>query len=241
MTTMEKKRILIVEDDTHIAEGLKLNLSLQGYSVYLADDGPSGLYGFKKYQPDLIVLDIMLPGMDGLTVLKKIREDDERIPILILSARNASDDKVQGLSFGVDDYMTKPFNLEEFILRVERLILRSTWSQIDKGSDFLKISEDKYIFGENEICLNTSTAVCNTGVIHLTDLELRLLKLFITKRGMVLKRTEILESVWGYDRNTSTRTVDNFIVRLRKYFEPNPKKPIYFKSLRSIGYIFDHN
>jgi DNA-binding response OmpR family regulator len=241
MIPMEKKRILIVEDDTHIAEGLKLNLSLQGYSVYLAEDGPSGLYGFIKFQPDLIVLDIMLPGMDGLAVLKKIREDDERIPILILSAKNASDDKVQGLSFGVDDYMTKPFNLEEFILRVERLLLRSTWSQADKGIDFSKNSEDKYIFGENEIFLNNSTAVCNAGEIHLTNLELRLLKLFITNRGIVLKRTEILESVWGYDRNTSTRTVDNFIVRLRKYFEPNPKEPIYFKSLRSIGYIFDHN
>ncbi|MCU0614843.1 MAG: response regulator transcription factor [Desulfobacterales bacterium] len=236
MMTTKKKRILIIEDETHIAEGLKLNLLLQGYEVDLAGDGLSGLRGYKANQPDLIVLDIMLPGMDGLSVLKKIREEDERIPILILSAKNASDDKVQGLAFGVDDYVTKPFNLEEFILRVERLILRAAWSQEER-----ELSREKYVFGENEIFFNTLTAMCGGNEIHLTELELRLLKLFIANRGEVLSRSEILENVWGYARNTSTRTVDNFIVRFRKYFETNPKEPVYFKSLRSVGYVFDHD
>jgi two-component system, OmpR family, alkaline phosphatase synthesis response regulator PhoP len=238
MITAKKKRILIIEDETHIAEGLRLNLLLQGYEIILAGDGMSGLYMYKTDQPDLIVLDIMLPGIDGLSVLKKIREEDERIPILILSAKNAFDDKVQGLYFGVDDYMTKPFNLEEFILRVERLLLRGAWSQAEKETE---LSREKYMFGENEICFNTCTAMCRGNKIHLTELELKLLKLFIANRGEILSRAEILENVWGYARNTSTRTVDNFIVRFRKYFEPNPKEPIYFKSLRSIGYVFDHD
>ncbi len=238
MTANDQKRILIIEDETHIAEGLKLNLLLQGYEVDLASDGMSGLSLYKSVQPDLVVLDVMLPGMDGLSVLKKIREENERLPILILSAKNASDDKVQGLYFGVDDYMTKPFNLEEFILRVERLLLRGAWSKTNKETEF---SKEKYVFGENEIYFNTLTAVCGGNEIHLTELELKLLKLFISNRGDVLSRAEILENVWGYARNTSTRTVDNFIVRFRKYFEPNPKEPIYFKSLRSVGYVFDHD
>jgi two-component system, OmpR family, alkaline phosphatase synthesis response regulator PhoP len=238
MILPKKKQILIIEDETHIAEGLKLNLLLQGYEVILAPDGQSGLSMYKTDQPDLVVLDIMLPVMDGLSVLKTIREEDERIPILILSAKNASDDKVQGLSFGVDDYMTKPFNLEEFILRVERLLLRGEWSQAEKETTLPK---KNYMFGENEICFSTQTAICGENEIHLTDLEIRLFKLFVTNRGNVLSRAEILEHVWGYAPNTSTRTVDNFIVRLRKYFEPNPKEPVYFKSLRSVGYVFDHD
>ena len=238
ITASKKKRILIIEDDTHIAEGLKLNLLIQGYEVNLASDGLSGLYEYKTDQPDLVVLDIMLPGMDGLSVLKKIREENERIPILILSAKNASDDKVQGLAFGVDDYMTKPFNLEEFILRVERLLLRGAWSQAEKETE---LSRETYVFGENEICFSTLSAMCRGNEIHLTELELRLLKLFIANRGEVLSRAEILENVWGYARSTSTRTVDNFIVRFRKYFELNPREPIYFKSLRSVGYVFDHD
>ncbi len=238
MIAAKKKRILIIEDETHIAEGLRLNFMLQGYEILLAADGLSGLYLYKTDQPDLIVLDIMLPGMDGLSVLKKIREENERIPILILSAKNATDDKVQGLYFGVDDYMTKPFNLEELILRVERLLLRGAWSQADKETEF---SRERYMFGENEICFDTLTAMRGGNEIHLTELELKLLKLFIANRGEVLSRAEILENVWGYARNTSTRTVDNFIVRFRKYFEPNPKEPIYFKSLRSVGYVFDHD
>lgn len=238
ITALKKKRILIIEDESHIAEGIKLNLRLLGYDVNLAADGLSGLHEYKACQPDLIVLDIMMPGMDGLAVLQKIREEDERIPILILSAKNASDDIVQGLAFGVDDYITKPFNLDEFILRVERLILRGAWSQEEKEN---VLSQDQYVFGNNVIYFNTLTALCGDNEIHLTELELRLLKLFIANRGEVLSRAEILENVWGYTRDTSTRTLDNFIVRFRKYFEPNPKEPTYFRSLRSVGYVFDHD
>lgn len=237
------KVILIVEDEAHIAEGLKLNLELQGYTVHIAVDGPSGLQQWQELRPDLIVLDIMLPGIDGLSVLQRIRLEDERLPILVLSAKAASEDKVRGLALGVDDYLSKPFNLEEFLLRVERLLTRSQWSQADAKDDALAPGSgpESYRFGENRIDFVQALAHCQQGEVHLTDQEVRLLKLFIAYRGKPLTREKLLEIGWGYTRKTSTRTVDNFIVRLRRYFEPNPKKPIYFKSLRSVGYLFDHD
>ena len=236
-----KKRILIIEDEMHIAEGLKLNLSLQGYEVSIAPDGIEGLRKRKEWGPDLIVLDIMLPGIDGLSVLRNIRLEDERIPILILSARSASEDKVKGLTYGVDDYISKPFNLEEFLLRVERLLTRDSWRNDDSNRMDLFSSPQTYKFGSNQIDFKTSIAFCKHGKIQLTDQEVKLLKLFITHRGKPLSRKRLLEIGWGYTRKTTTRTVDNFIVRLRKYFEDNPKKPVYFKSLRSVGYVFDHD
>jgi DNA-binding response OmpR family regulator len=242
MPSDKGKVILIVEDEAHIAEGLKLNLELQGYTVHIAADGPAGLQQWLALRPDLIVLDIMLPGIDGLSVLQRIRLEDERLPILVLSAKAATEDKVKGLSLGVDDYLSKPFNLEEFLLRVERLLTRSQWSQANGKSDALiaGAGPDAYRFGENRIDFVQATADCQQGRIHLTEQEVRLLKLFIAYRGRPLPREKLLEIGWGYTRKTSTRTVDNFIVRLRRYFEPNPKKPIYFKSLRSVGYLFDH-
>ena len=240
MTNTSKKRILIIEDESHIAEGLKLNLTLQGYEVDISLDGNSGLEKWRNGSPDLIVLDLMLPGVDGLTILKNIRKCDERIPILILSAKTASDDKVKGLSYGVDDYITKPFNLEEFLLRVERLLVRVSWARQGSNQESAtEIPDSIYEFGENRIDFVSLTAWGRNGQIQLTDLEARLLRLFVKNPGKPLNRAKLLEKVWGYTAETSTRTLDNFIVRFRKYFEPNPKKPIYFKSLRSVGYIFE--
>lgn len=234
-----EKRILVIEDDEHIAEGLKLNLSLQGHDVQIALDGVAGLQKWKDWQPHLIVLDIMLPGIDGLAVLRNIRLVDEQLPILILSAKGAPHDKVKGLSYGVDDYMVKPFNLEEFLLRVERLLTRVSWSQ---GKESLEKSwPDTYVFGTNIIDFDTFTARCKQGKIVLTDQEVKLLKLFIANRGKPLSRKKLLEIGWGYTGGTATRTVDTFMVRLRKYFEDDPQSPVYFKSLRSVGYVFDHD
>ncbi len=241
--TPAKKLILIIEDDLHIAEGLKLNLALQGYEVVLASDGVSGINEWKNSRPDLIVLDIMLPLIDGLSILKSIRLEDERIPILILSAKAASEDKIKGLSFGVDDYLVKPFNLDEFLLRIERLLARASWSK--PSLEFSSIEEycrnHIYSFGGNRINFETGIAHCWQGDIQLTEQEIKLLKVFISHRGKPMSRENLLEIGWGYSRKTSTRTVDNFIVRFRKYFEKDPKKPIYFKSIRSIGYVFDPN
>lgn len=239
MEQSEKKRILVIEDEEHIAEGLKLNLSLQGYDVEIAATGTIGLQLWKKWQPDLIVLDIMLPGIDGLSVLQNIRLEDEHIPILILSAKAATADKIKGLRYGVDDYLGKPFNLEEFLLRVERLFARAPLSNNGDDNKKLAALPSIYKFGGNQIDFKTATALCKHGKINLTQQEVKLLKLFFTNQGKPLSRNKLLEIGWGYTKGTTTRTVDNFIVRFRKYFEDNPKKPVFFKSMRSVGYIFD--
>jgi DNA-binding response OmpR family regulator len=185
----------------------------------------------------------MLPGIDGLSVLQNIRLVDERLPILILSARGDTEDKIRGFSYGVDDYLVKPFNLEEFLLRVERLLTRQGWQQGETGlnGEGLSWIPKIYRFGNNSIDFEILTAHGQSGEIKLTEQEAKLLKLFIANRGKPLSRNKLLELGWGYTRRTSTRTVDNFIVRFRKYFEINPKKPVYFKSLRSVGYVFDHD
>jgi two-component system, OmpR family, alkaline phosphatase synthesis response regulator PhoP len=242
MKSSGAKRILVIEDDVHIAEGLKLNLSLHGYEVSVAENGVSGLRKWRELKPDLIVLDIMLPVIDGLSVLQSVRLEDERVPILILSAKAEPDDKIKGLSCGVDDYLSKPFNLEEFLLRVERLLVRASWSMRE---DVLSVKTDsysykKYSFGGNTIDFEKSVAICRAGKIVLTEQEIKLLKLFIANRGKTLSRKKLLEIGWGYTGITTTRTVDNFIVRFRKYFEVDPRKPRYFKSLRLVGYLFDH-
>ena len=237
-----KKRILIVEDDLHIAEGLELNLSLQGYEVKVGKNGIDGLELWKQWCPHLIVLDLMLPGIDGMQVLKIIRLDDERVPILILSAKVDPSDKVDGFVDGVDDYMTKPFSLEEFLLRVKRLLTRDQWQREQGDSLLTNPGEQRsYRFGANIINFSSGQADCHAGIIQLTEQELTLLKLFIVNKGKPLSRSKLLEIGWGYNKGTSTRTVDNYIVRFRRYFEEHPKKPNYFKSRRSLGYVFDHD
>ena len=231
--------ILIIEDDRHIAEGIQLNLTLQGYEVVVAHDGVAGLNQWKAVGPDLVILDIMLPGIDGLSILQSIRLEDERLPILILSAKGDPDDRIKGLAFGVDDYLAKPFNLEELLLRVERLLKRVEWNQENHVA--VQPPFDTYRFGNNRIDFRTSTARGQKGEISLTEQESKVLKLFIANRGKSLSRDQLLQIGWGYTRKTTTRTVDNFIVRFRKYFKPDPKQPIYFKSIRSIGYLFDHS
>ncbi len=242
METTDKKRILVIEDELHIAEGLKVNLVLQGYDVKICADGLDGVRLWKKWNADLIVLDIMLPGIDGLSILQNIRLEDERLPILILSAKGTPKDMIKGFAYGVDDYIAKPFNLEEFLLRVERLLTRVSWNRGETAAHYPDnhLASRTYSFGGNHINFLKSTAQCKKGEIKLTFQEIKLLKLFIRNRGKPLTRKQLLEIGWGYSRGITTRTIDNFIVRLRKYFEDNPKKPVYFKSLRSVGYVFDH-
>ncbi len=240
-TKSTPSRILVVEDDAHIAEGLTLNLTLQGYEVRAAGDGVSALRMWKEWRPDLIVLDVMLPGIDGLSVLQGIRLEDERLPILILSARGGSEDKVRGFACGVDDYMAKPFDLDEFLKRVERLLTRSAWQAEAGAGAAAPPLTGIYRFGPNQVDFSTATARCQAGTVTLTDQELRLLRLFISYRGKPLSRQTLLSIGWGYSGGTETRTVDNFMVRLRRYFEVDPKQPKFFRSMRAIGYLFDHD
>jgi len=196
---------------------------------------------WKEWNPHLIVLDIMLPVINGLSVLQNIRLEDESLPILILSAKETPKDKIRGLSLGGDDYLTKPFDLEEFLLRVDRLMMRWNWIDAKDAKYELDINSSTsgvYAFGKNQINFKNLTANCKMGKINLTEQEIKLLKIFIVNKETPLSRNFLLEIGWGYSHSVTTRTVDNFIVRFRKYFEDDPKNPVFFKSLRSVGYMF---
>ena len=230
-------KILIIDDEKHIAEGIKINLELSGHQVKIKENGLLGINAWKDWEPDLIVLDLMMPIMDGYETLEKIREVDQKLPILVLSAKDAVKDKVKCLSRGVDDYLSKPFSLEEFLLRVDRLLVRASWGQ-DSIEEDTPIP-DELVFGNNRVDFKLKKAFHNEEEIALTLQELNLLEVFVVNIGLPLSRSELLENGWGYSQETSTRTVDNFIVRFRKYFEDDPKNPKFFKSVRSIGYVFN--
>ncbi len=231
-------KVLVVEDELHIAEGIKLNLELAGHHVVVAGNGLIGLEKWKSFGPDLIVLDIMMPELDGHKVLERIREVDRELPILILSAKNESVDKIKAFKGGVDDYLGKPFSLDEFLLRVERLLTRSRWLKEAK-QDFSKNDEFNEVkFGKNKVSLVELKAKTPEGEIALTEQEAKILQLFFKNPDLPLKRQELLEVGWGYTQEVNTRTLDNFMVRFRKYFEENPKKPKYFQSIRGIGYLW---
>lgn len=250
------KRILVVEDELHLAEGLRFNLNQKGYAVATASNGLEGLRKWEEFSPDLIVLDLMMREMDGFTFLKKLRAINDRVPILVLSARFEAKDKVRCFSYGADDYMVKPFDLQEFLLRVERHLKRSDWSKSVKSKSEASENESDdsdaspvtmppeeddlgvVHFGPNRIDFEKNEAFNGKESLKLTLQERKLLATFVQNCDKALSRKDLLQWCWGYQGDVSTRTVDNFIVRFRKYFEPNPKKPKFFVSLRSIGYIF---
>lgn len=228
-----QQRILLVEDEENLLEAIKMNLELEGYEVEVATTGTKALKKVKEQRFNLIILDVMLPELDGFTVCEKIRLDDTNTPILFLTAKDTSQDKVNGLKIGADDYLTKPFNLEELLLRVRVLVKHSV-----RGSrDEVKLKTFK--FGTNEINFVTFKAIGVDGKEHtLTKKEVTLLKLLIDKKDSVVSREQILQYVWGYDVFPTTRTIDNFIHSFRKYFESNPSEPKYFHSIRGVGYKF---
>lgn len=230
---MSKKKILIVEDEHHIAEGLSLNLRLANYESQIAYDGEQALKLIKEFNPDLVLLDLMIPKVDGMSVLKELRQTDQRMPVLILSAKNEISEKVKALKIGVDDYLSKPFDLDELLLRIDRLLTRSSWA---KGIDLTGV--DQFTFDGGSIDFVLGKAMTPNGEIQLTEQEMKLLKLFIQNPDVPLPRGRLLEAGWGMTGETNTRTIDNFIVRMRKYFEDDPKNPEFFKSIRSIGYMF---
>ncbi len=234
MTQQDSKpSILVVEDEETLRESLKLNLELEGYEVTTVDNGPGVLKAVKNEYFDLIVLDIMLPDMDGLTVCETIRMQHNDVPILFLSARNTSADRVEGLKKGGDDYLTKPFNLEELLLRVDKLIVKNK-----KIHDPHSIP-DKYEFDGCMIDFAAHECVDLNGKKHeLSKKETALLKLLAEHEGEVVSREHILQVVWGYNVYPTTRTIDNFILNFRKYFEEDSRKPKHFHSVRGIGYKF---
>ncbi len=227
----EKPHILLVEDEIHLARGICFNLEQDEYRVSHVESGEEALERMQYDRFALIILDIMLPGIDGFEVCEKIRAMDTRVPILILTARSSEGDRITGLEKGADDYLVKPFNLSEFLLRVRGMLRRSAWYRPEPV-------EEAYRFGDNEVFLLSYRARTAQGEIDLTDLEVKMLALFFQKEGETVTRKTLLERVWGYSLDTETRTLDNFIVRLRKYFEPDPANPVYFQTVRGVGYRF---
>lgn len=228
-----KPSILLAEDEENLHEALKLNLELEGYEVTSAFTGSQALQKIEGEYFDLLILDVMLPDVDGISITETIRVQNNSVPILILSAKNASSDRVLGLKKGADDYLTKPFNLEELLLRVQKLIEKNKKMQ-EKDS-----VGDTYQFGGHTIDFNAQEAVTKDGqTIQLSKKEAMLLKLLIENKNDVVPREKILQTVWGYNVYPTTRTIDNFILNFRKYFEEDSRNPRYFHSVRGVGYKY---
>jgi two-component system alkaline phosphatase synthesis response regulator PhoP len=225
--------ILLVEDEQNLHEALKLNLELEGYEVTSAYDGSEALQQISSAYFDLIIMDIMLPDIDGISITENVRVHNNEVPILILSAKNAASDRILGLKKGADDYLTKPFNLEELLLRVAKLISKNKKIQVKESIG------DIYQFGKNKIDFKALEATdFNGSIIALSKKEAMLLKLLIENKNEVVTREKILQVVWGYNVFPTTRTIDNFILSFRKYFETDSRNPRYFHSVRGMGYKY---
>ncbi|MBP7185051.1 MAG: response regulator transcription factor [Saprospiraceae bacterium] len=231
MIHIEKQpRILLVEDEVSIRDTIKLNLELEGYEVVTTGNGKDALKLTKDQYFDLLLLDVMLPEVDGFQICEQVRLTNTEVGIIFLTAKDSQQDKIIGLKKGGDDYLVKPFNLEELLLRVSKLIVRSAKHQTHVS--------DLYEFGKNKINFTNYEALGVNGEFVLTKKEAMLLKLLIERKNEVVSRQQILQSVWGYDVYPSTRTIDNFILSFRKYFEEDQKNPRYFHSIRGVGYKF---
>lgn len=225
-------KILLVEDEENLAMGLEYNLKEEGYKVDWAKDGKEAINFFAENNYDLILLDIMLPYLNGFEVAGFIRKENPQMPILMLTARTGVDDKVKGLEIGADDYITKPFHLKELLLRIKGMLKRKSWySSVVKH-------EPIYKFGGNEI--NFENFKCRKGKteFQLTSYEAMIMKYLILNKNKIVTRKELLENVWNTTPDVETRTIDNFMVRLRKYFENDPADPKFILSVRSAGYMF---
>jgi len=227
-------RLLVVEDDIRLAQGLCRNLEMEGFRPSSVHTGEEALTEFAGPDPgyDLVILDIMLPGIDGLEVCRRLRAQASTIPILFLTARGSDADRILGLQLGADDYLAKPFVVEELVLRVRGILRRAAWSRTPaQAGPVVRV-------GDHEVNMATMRAQTLAGEVSLTEREVMLVRFFSENDGRVLTRGELLERVWGYTFDTSTRTLDTFVHRLRKHFEEDPRKPKHFHTVRGVGYRF---
>lgn len=232
-TTLQKHSILLVEDEENLAIGLQYNLTEEGYMVELAKDGREALKLFESMKVDLIILDIMIPYIDGFEIARRVRKKDPQMPILMLTARTTMEDKVKGLELGADDYITKPFHLDELLLRVKGMLKRKTWyKDVTSGKPVIT-------FGKNKINFENLNSSNSKEDFKLTPQEAMVMKYLIENKERIVSRKELLKNVWNMNPDIETRTVDIFIARLRKYFETDPSNPVYIKSIRGAGYIFE--
>jgi DNA-binding response OmpR family regulator len=227
-------RLLIVEDDERLAQGLCRNLELEGFETSRVGTGEDALETLASpgNEPDLVVLDIMLPGIDGLEVCRRLRVDDNDLPILFLTARGSDADRLLGLRLGADDYLTKPFLVEELVLRIRGILRRTSWSRTPSRTGPV------VSIGPWQVDLSTMRATTLNGEVSLTEREVMLIRFLAENEGRVLSRGELLETVWGYTFDTATRTLDTFVHRLRKHFEDDPRHPKHFHTVRGVGYRF---
>ncbi len=224
-------RIVVVEDNPDLAFGLRNNLEIEGYEVDVASDGVSGLEAVRTQSPDLVVLDLMLPGMDGFRVLKALRDEGRQIPVLILSARGEEADKVRGLQLGADDYVTKPFGVLELLARV-RALLRRASAPVTAVAEPTGAAR----FGDVAIELTTRRVVRAGEEVPLAPLEFELLLALVRRGGAVATRLELLREVWGYSAAVVSRTVDTHVAELRRKLEPDPANPRHILTIRKVGY-----
>jgi two-component system alkaline phosphatase synthesis response regulator PhoP len=223
-------RVLIVDDEINLAEGIRENLEFEGYETEVAHDGAEGLEKLQTQEFDLALLDVMMPKLDGLQVCARIREAGIQTPVMFLTVRNDPDDRIRGFEAGGDDYLSKPFHLQELLLRVAAILKRSAWYADDQA---------RLEFEGGTVDFRTYQATAWDGTEHnLTHKEAMILKLLSERTGQIVTREDILDRVWGYEVFPSTRTVDNFIVRLRKRFERNPETPAHIHTVRGVGYRF---
>jgi two-component system, OmpR family, alkaline phosphatase synthesis response regulator PhoP len=228
-------RVLVVEDDPHLAAGVMENLRAEGYEVAAAGDGGQALEWLRANRCALVVLDVMLPGVDGLAVCRTMRDEGNSTPVLFLTARGDPADRVRGLEAGGDDYLSKPFHLQEFLLRVRAILRRWDWYRSASATAATAVLR----FGGNEVDFRAFRArAWNGEAQELTEKEAMILKVLAEHAGEIVSREDLLERVWGYDVFPSTRTVDNFILRLRKRFERDPANPRHFLTVWGVGYRF---
>ena len=223
-----KWRILVIEDDAPLALGLKINLEAEGFDVIHALNAEDGLNLIEKGGIDLVVLDVMLPGMNGFEALKTIRADDLKLPVLMLTARSDVEDRIEGFKSGADDYLGKPFHLEEFLLRIRRMLDRYEWYR----------SEGVLQIGPVSVNFDTLEVVGAGQTIRITPHEANLIQYLAQYQDRIVTRGELLKNVWGLDPNIETRTVDTFISRIRRYLESDPGNPQHIVSVRGKGYRF---
>lgn len=233
-------RILIVEDEEALALGLKFNFEQEGYDCLLAGDGPTALKLFQTSSPpvDLIILDLMLPGMSGYEICASIRTVNKLVPIIVLSARGLVEDRMHAFDMGTDQFITKPFDLRELLNRVKNLLERYRTLRTDPPSSDTIIKPDRYDFGDVTVDFQAFEVQVGEKKFSLTTLEMQLLRYFIEHEGEVLSRNRILSEVWDQSPDVTTRTIDNFVLRLRKIIEPDSSQPQYIVSVRGTGYRF---
>jgi len=224
------ERLVVVEDEAHLAEVVSDNLRLEGWRVQVAGDGPGGLALIREARPDLVLLDVMLPGLDGFALCETLRKEGNQVPILFLTAKSGQGDRLHGLELGGDDYLGKPFDLRELILRVRAILRRTEWMRTPSpAGDVLKL-------GEATVDFRSYEARAKGRALQLSAKEILILRCLAERPGEVVSRAEILDRVWGYDAFPTTRTIDNFIVRLRRVLEPDPQDPRYIHTVRGTGY-----